>query len=133
MNELNLVGRLVRKPVLQVTDSGIPFARIVLAVERSYKRRKTTDFINIIIWRRQAEVVCKYVDKGSLVLVNGYIHSDSYMVNNEKRYVLEMVVHTIKFLENKDIINKRLKSLDNKKIEENIVFAGFENEVKDNA
>ena len=60
---------------------------------------RTTDFINIVVWRRQAENVSKYCSKGSQVGVVGRIHTRSYEANDgSKRYVTEVVADNVTFL-----------------------------------
>ena len=56
-NKVFLIGRLTRDPEVRVTASGISLARFTVAVDRSGNREnKITDFINIVVWRRTAEI-----------------------------------------------------------------------------
>ena len=76
MNKVVLIGRLTRDPELRYTSSNIPSARFSLAVDRPFTSQsgeRETDFINIVVWRKQAENVKKYITKGSLVAVEGRI------------------------------------------------------------
>ena len=73
MNRVLLIGRLTTKPELRYTASNLPFSRFSVAVNRTFSNRdgeRETDFINIVVWRKQAENVCNYLDKGSLVSVD---------------------------------------------------------------
>ena len=81
MNRVMLIGRLTAKPELRYTGSNVPFSRFTVAVNRTFNNNngeRETDFINCIIWRKQAENVCNYLDKGSLVSVEGRIQTGSY-------------------------------------------------------
>ena len=101
MNNVVLVGRLTRDPELRTTPNGIATCQISLAVNGipNANGERTTDFINIVVWRRQAENVAKYCSKGSQVGVVGRIHTRSYGANDgSKRYVTEVVADNITFL-----------------------------------
>ncbi len=101
MNSVILVGRLTRDPELRTTPNGIATCQISVAVNGlpNQNGERTTDFINVVVWRRQAENVAKYCSKGSQVGVQGRIHSRSYDANDgTKRYVTEVVADNITFL-----------------------------------
>ena len=69
-----LIGRLTAKPELRYTGSNLPFARFSVAVNRTFNNaqgQRETDFINVVVWRKQAENVCNFLNKGSLVSVEG--------------------------------------------------------------
>ena len=60
MNKVILIGRLTRDPELRYTSSNIPSATFSLAVDRTFTNQngeREADFINIVVWRRQAETV----------------------------------------------------------------------------
>ena len=101
MNSVILVGRLTRDPELRTTPNGIATCQISLAVNGipNQNGERTTDFINVVVWRRQAENVAKFCQKGSQVGVEGKIHTRSYDANDgSKRYVTEVVASNITFL-----------------------------------
>ena len=104
MNNVVLVGRLTRDPELRTTPNGIATCQISLAVNGlpNQNGERTTDFINVQVWRRQAENVSKYCAKGSQVGVVGRIRTRSYDANDgTKRYVTEVVADNITFLGSK--------------------------------
>lgn len=101
MNNVVLVGRLTRDPELRTTPNGTATCQISIAVNGipNSNGERTTDFINVTVWRRQAENVSKYCSKGSQVGITGRIHSRSYDANDgTKRYVTEVVADNITFL-----------------------------------
>ena len=70
MNRVCLIGRVTAKPELRYTASNIAFVRMGIAVNRNFSNsqgQREADFINIVVWRKQAENVCNFLDKGSLV------------------------------------------------------------------
>lgn len=105
MNRVCLVGRLTAKPELRYTSGNIPNTRFSLAVNRTFSNQqgqRETDFINIVVWRKQAENVCNFLDKGSLVSVEGRIQTGSYDAQDgTKRYTFDVVADSVQFLESK--------------------------------
>lgn len=106
MNRAMLIGRLTAKPELRYTgSSNLPVTRFSLAVNRTFTGRdgqRETDFINIVVWRKQAENVCNFLDKGSLVAIEGRIQTGSYDdKDGNKRYTVEVVADSVQFLESK--------------------------------
>jgi single-stranded DNA-binding protein len=104
MNNVCLVGRLTRDPELRTTNTGISTSTFSLAVDGrpSANGEPHTDFINIVVWRNQAENVCKYCTKGSMVAVIGRITTRSYDAQDgTKRYVTEVVADNVRFLSSK--------------------------------
>lgn len=104
INNVVLVGRLTKDPELKQTSSGIYFSNFTLAVNRSFKNdsgETEADFINCIVWRNQAENLCKYMKKGSQIGVEGRIQTRSYETEEGMRYITEVVANSITFLESK--------------------------------
>ena len=90
MNRVCLVGRITAKPELRYTGGNVPYTRFSLAVNRTFNNaqgEREADFINIVVWRRQAENVANYLDKGSQISVEGRIQTGSYTAQDgSKRY-----------------------------------------------
>ena len=105
MNKVFLIGRLVRDPELRYTSSNVPTSTFTLAVDRNFTNQngeKEADFINIVVWKKFAENVKKYLAKGSLIAIGGRIQTRSYdNEKGEKRYVTEVVAEKITFLDTK--------------------------------
>lgn len=103
MNNFNGIGRLTAKPELRYTQANIPVVRFTIAIDR-YKKDcdKQTDFIPVQCWRKLAENVSKYLDKGSLVAVVGSLQSGKYTnKDGHTIYTLDVVANNVQFLENK--------------------------------
>ena len=102
MNQVNLIGRLTKAPELRYTQDNKAVATFTLAVNRGYGENKQADFINIVVWEKQAENVSKYLDKGSLIGLTGRVQTRSYdATDGTKRYVTEIVANNVEFLESK--------------------------------
>ncbi|MEG2707821.1 MAG: single-stranded DNA-binding protein [Vagococcus sp.] len=116
MNKVMLVGRLTTKPELRYTSSNLPYSRFSVAVNRTFANsqgQREADFINIVVWRKQAENVCNFLDKGSLASVEGRLQTSTYEVNGEKRYRVEVVADSVQFLDSKNSKNQTNYSSNN--------------------
>lgn len=109
LNRVVLVGRLTKDPEYRVTQSGIAVASFTLAVNRTFTNangERQADFINCIVFRKQAENVNTYLHKGSLAGVDGRLQSRSYDNQEGRRvYVTEVVCESVQFLEPKNSRN----------------------------
>ena len=104
MNKALLVGRITIKPELRTTSSGIPFTRFSVAINRPFSNNgeRVADFINILVWRKQAENVCNFLDKGSQVAIEGRIQTGSYTdKDGNNRTSFEVVADNVQFLDSK--------------------------------
>ena len=105
MNKVILIGRITKDPELRNTPTGVPVVSFTIAVNRTYQDKngeRQADFINCIAWRNQAENLARYIRKGGLVAVDGSIQTRSYDdPNGVKRYVTEVMVNQVSFLESK--------------------------------
>ncbi len=102
MNKVVLIGNLTKDPELSQTNSGISFCRFTLAVPRRFSNsagERETDFLNIIVWRGQAENCHKYLKKGSKAGVVGTIQTGNYEAQDgTRRYVTDIVAEEVEFL-----------------------------------
>ena len=101
MNKVFLIGRLSRDPDLRHTTSGMAVCQINVAISRRANQGKDpeTDFINVVVWDKQAENVARYLAKGRQVAVEGRIQTRSYDNNEGKKtYVTEVVASNVEFL-----------------------------------
>lgn len=109
MNKVVLIGRLTRDPELKYTPSNIAVVNFSIAVNRNFTSatgEREADFINIIVWRKQAENVKKYVFQGSQVAVEGRIQTRNYTAEDgTKRYITEVVADNVEFLGSKNSSN----------------------------
>ncbi|HGH0780892.1 TPA: single-stranded DNA-binding protein [Staphylococcus pseudintermedius] len=105
INRVVLVGRLTKDPEFRTTQSGVEVATFTLAVNRNYKNKngeQQADFINCIVFRKQAENVNNYLNKGNLAGVDGRLQSRSYENQEGRRvFVTEVVCDSVQFLEPK--------------------------------
>lgn len=105
MNRVCLIGRLTVKPEIRYGSSNVAVTRFSLAVNRNFTNnqgQREADFITIVAWRKQAELICNYFDKGSMIGIEGRIQTGSYDDKDGKKvYTTEVVVDQIHFIESK--------------------------------
>ncbi|MGW5464710.1 single-stranded DNA-binding protein [Staphylococcus warneri] len=106
LNRVVLVGRLTKDPEFKTTQNGVSVATFTLAVNRNFKNKngeQQADFINVVVFRQQAENVNNYLSKGNLAGVDGRIQSRSYENKEGQRvYVTEVLADSVQFLEPKN-------------------------------
>lgn len=124
MNKIILIGNLTKDPELTTTNSGVSISRFTLAVQRKFQNadgERDVDFINVVVWRTQAENCHKYLKKGSKCAVVGRLQITSYETSDgSKRYATDVVAEEIEFLstnknnedKSKDQIQPELEPVD---------------------
>jgi len=102
MNKVILIGRLVRDPELRTTTGGLANCNFSIAVDRGFANQqgeRTTDFINCVAWRKQAENLTKFCKKGTQIAIEGRIQTRTYDApDGNRRYITEVVADIITFL-----------------------------------
>jgi len=105
MNYVVLTGRLTSDPILRYTPTGVPVVDFTLAVDRRSKNpkgEKTTDFIDIVVWRKQAETCATYLKKGRLIGVEGRLEINKYQGSDGQAHRRTRVVaYRVEFLSSK--------------------------------
>lgn len=103
INNVVLVGRMTKDADLRYTAQGQAVATLTLAVNRNFKNQngeREADFINIVIWRQQAENLANWAKKGALIGITGRIQTRNYENQQGQRvYVTEVVAENFQLLE----------------------------------
>ena len=105
MNKAILIGRLTRDPELRATPAGRNVCQFSIAVNRTFTNAngdREADFINCVVWDKQAENLVKYQKKGNQIAVDGRIQTRNYDDKDGKRvYVTEILANSISFLDSR--------------------------------
>lgn len=105
MNKVVLLGRLTAKPELRYTAGNTAFTRFSVAVNRNFTSadgKREADFINVVAWRKQAETISRYFDKGNLIAIEGRLQTGSYDdKDGNKRYTVDVALDNFEFVESK--------------------------------
>ncbi|KAA67773.1 prophage-derived single-stranded DNA-binding protein, partial [Staphylococcus aureus VET0094R] len=106
LNRAVLVGRLTKDPELRSAPNGVNVGTFTLAVNRTFTNaqgEREADFINVVVFKKQAENVKNYLSKGSLAGVDGRLQTRSYENKVGQRvFVTEVVADSVQFLEPKN-------------------------------
>lgn len=108
MNKIVLLGRLIKDPELRELENGDKsFTKFIIAVERNFKSADGTrkaDLIPVTVWGKKAEVICKYMRKGSCISLSGRLRTGSYEdKEGNKKYIAEVIAEDFKFVGNRRI------------------------------
>src|SRR5262245_61685257 len=103
LNRVVLIGRLANDPELKYTPSGIAVSSFRIAVDRRFANsqgERETDFIDIVVWRQDAEFAANYLGKGRLVAVDGRLQIRSWVAQDgTKRRSAEVVADNLRGLD----------------------------------
>lgn len=98
VNKVILLGHLGKDPDVKYTPQGTPVARFSLATNERYKDKAgqwqdRTEWHNIVVWQRLAEIAGEYLKKGRQVYIEGRLRTDSWedKTSGEKKYKTEIV------------------------------------------
>ena len=97
LNKCIFIGRLGKDPEVRVTQGGSKVANFSLAVSEKYKdqsgnQQESTEWVNVVLWKKQAEICEKYLKKGSQVYIEGKWKTQSWDdPNGKKVYKTELI------------------------------------------
>ena len=99
LNVVAIMGRLARDPEMRQTTTGKNVASFRIACDRGRRDangQSVADWIDVVAWDRQAEFVCRYFQKGSLIVVDGRLQSRQYQdKTGANRTAVEVVANNI--------------------------------------
>lgn len=98
LNNVNLIGRMVREEEIRSTSTGKKVLTFTLAVNNA---NDTANFIECVAWENTAEFISKYTNKGARIAVTGVLNQESWEKDGQKRSKLNVVVRDVQLLENK--------------------------------
>ena len=106
-NKVQLIGNLGMDPEIKALESGKKLAKVSIATNETYKNSKgeritETQWHNLIAWGKTAEVVEKFLKKGSEVAIEGKLINRNYTDKEGiKRYITEIEVNELLMLDSK--------------------------------
>lgn len=119
INNVVIMGRLIKDPELKTTQSGLSVVSFTVAVDRKYQKERQADFLNVVAWRHTAEFVEKYFTKGSMIAIQGSIQTRTYEdKNGNKRTAVEIVADNVSFCGSKGGSGKPNLNVSNDDFEE---------------
>lgn len=102
LNKAIIIGNLTRDPEVKSLPSGIQVCSFSVATNRVWKdkngaKQENTDYHNVVVFGRQAEIVSQYMRKGSSILVEGRMQTRSWESEGVKKYRTEVVADRVQF------------------------------------
>jgi len=107
-NKVQLIGHLGQDPDVKKIDSGKKLLRVSIATNETYKNSKgekvtETQWHNVVAWEKTADIMEKYLKKGSEVAVEGKLINRSYTdKEGVKKYITEVIVNEVLLLGSKN-------------------------------
>jgi single-strand DNA-binding protein len=105
VNKVILIGNLGKDPEVKYTPQGTPVAKLTLATNERYKDKDgqwqdRTEWHNVVLWQRLAEIAGEYLKKGGKVYIEGRLQTRSWedKQTNQKRYMTEVVASDLVLL-----------------------------------
>lgn len=109
VNRVILIGRLTKDPSVRYTPSGTAVANFGIATNESYKDKTSgqpvekTEFHDIVLWQRLAEIAGEYLKRGHSVYIEGKLQTRKYTAKDgQERRVTEIVGSDVVLLEKPD-------------------------------
>ncbi len=104
LNKCMFIGNLGGDPEMRFTPSGSPVTTFSIACNRKYQQdgqnKEETEWINVVAWNKQAESCNQFLGKGSMVYVEGRLHTRSWDgQDGQKHYRTEVIANQVVFLD----------------------------------
>ncbi len=111
LNKVMLIGHLGKDPELKYTEKGTAYCNFSIATDESYKdengnKVERTEWHNIVVWKKLAEICHQYLKKGSKIYCEGKLQTDSYEKDGIKRYNTKIVMTDMAMLDSKGAVDK---------------------------
>ena len=101
-NKVILMGNLTRDPELKRTSTDMAVAQIGIAVNRKYKEKEETTFVDCEAWGKTAETMAKYLSKGKPVFLEGRLKLDQWQdKDGNNRSKLKLVIENFQFIDSR--------------------------------
>lgn len=108
LNVVAIMGRLARDPEMRQTTTGKNVASFRIACDRGRRDvngQSQADWLDVVAWDRIAEFICKYFQKGSLIVIDGRLQTRQYQdKNGQNRTAVEIVANNVNFGQSKESI-----------------------------
>ena len=104
LNQVVLVGRLVKDLEVRSSEGNKKYSFITLAIPRSYKNHDgiyETDFVECILWNNIASNTAEYCKKGDIIGIKGRVESRVIEENNINKTILQIIAEKVTFLSSK--------------------------------
>ncbi len=117
VNKVIIIGNLTRDPEIKETKNGQPITTFGIATNREWmtgdsERKKSTEFHEVVAWAKLAEICGKFLSKGKLIYLEGYLKTRSWETEEgDKRFRTEIVLQDMIMLEKREKSDEEEKEL----------------------
>tara|TARA_R110001592_G_scaffold327353_3_gene608497 strand:+ start:2299 stop:2718 length:420 start_codon:yes stop_codon:yes gene_type:complete len=101
LNKVQIIGRLGKDPETRMTPSGAKAVSFSVAISEKYKGEEKTEWINVVLWNKVADIAEQYLKKGSEVYIEGKMQTSSWEQDGQKKYKTEVIGFTMQMLGSK--------------------------------
>ena len=102
MNKVILIGRLGKDPESRFTQSNTQVVNFSMATSKKVKGEEQTEWHNVVLFGKTAEIAQQYLTKGSLIAIEGSIQTSSYEKDGVTRYSTQIICDRLEMLGGKD-------------------------------
>lgn len=99
MNKVILVGNITKELELRKTQSNKSVLEFRIAINEGYGDHKRTEYVSCVAWEGRADTINQYFNKGSKILVEGKLRTESYEFEGQKRYKTYVLVDGFEFMQ----------------------------------
>ncbi|MCF8070580.1 MAG: single-stranded DNA-binding protein [Desulfobacterales bacterium] len=107
LNKVMLIGRLGKKPEISYSQQGLAVVNFSIATNEQWtnkitgERQDKTQWHNIVVFGKQAEICEKYLSKGSQIYIEGRLETNNYEKEGQTHYITKVIVSNFQFLDRK--------------------------------
>ena len=102
VNKVILIGHVGQDPNVRGVQGGTKVANFTLATTEKYKDKEDTEWHNVAVWGSLAEVVEKYVQKGTQLYIEGRIKTEKYTKDGQDKFVTRIIASSLQLLGKKE-------------------------------
>ena len=101
LNKVMVIGRLGKDPEMQYTANGNAVTKFSVAADSGFGDKKKTEWFNVVAWEKTAEACAQYLNKGSLVYIEGRQQTETWDKDGQRQYKTTLVAERVQFLDTK--------------------------------
>jgi single-strand DNA-binding protein len=103
LNKIMIIGNLGKDPEMRITQAGLQIANLSVACTEKYKdkqgnQQEYTEWVNVSVFGKLAEICEKYLTKGSTVYIEGKIRTEKYQKDGQDRFITKVIADTMQML-----------------------------------
>lgn len=103
LNKVIIQARLTATPELKYTQNNTAVTSFKVANDTGFGDKKKANFISVVAWQKTAEMICKYFEKGSMILITGRLETRDWEKDGTKHYATEIIAENVDFCESKKV------------------------------